>query len=275
MADTDQADLTTLTVELLSAYVANNLVPSSELADLIKTTRIALAGETVPETPPTREYPPAVSVRKSLGSRDHILSLIDGRPYKTLKRHLSGHGLSPAEYRDRYHLPKDYPMVAPAYSEHRRAVAQALGLGQRRLTKGAEAPRPTDTAASEPAIEAAAAASSPETKAPRVTKATRAAKAAKVSTAAAPEIAMKAAPTVEPKRRGRKPSATASVPSGATEAAPVEAAPKKRRRKPAAKAVPVPASPPPPRAKRQTAKALPVDVSPVAKPKGRRKAASA
>src|SRR3546814_6088442 len=62
-----------------------------------------------------------------LASRDAIISLIDGKPYKTLKRHLSSHGLSIAEYRARYNLPASYPMVAPAYSEHRRNVANRLG----------------------------------------------------------------------------------------------------------------------------------------------------
>ena len=76
-------------------------------------------------------YTPAVSVRKSLASPDHIISMIDGKPYKTLKRHLAGHGLTPAEYRQRYGLKADYPMVAPAYSEARRATAKAIGLGRK------------------------------------------------------------------------------------------------------------------------------------------------
>jgi predicted transcriptional regulator len=75
------------------------------------------------------EYTPAVSVRKSLASPDHIVSMIDGKPYKTLRRHLSTHGLTPEDYRARYNLKADYPMVAPAYSEHRRAMAKKIGLG--------------------------------------------------------------------------------------------------------------------------------------------------
>jgi predicted transcriptional regulator len=78
-----------------------------------------------------------VSVRKSLGSKDHILSMIDGKPYKSLKRHLSRHGLTPDDYRSRYNLPSSYPMVAPAYSEQRREVAKRLGLGRK---PGAKAP---------------------------------------------------------------------------------------------------------------------------------------
>src|SRR5689334_15111321 len=77
------------------------------------------------------EHVPAVSVRKSLASKDHILSMIDGKPYKTLRRHLSTHGLSPADYRQRYNLKADYPMVAENYSEHRRAMARKIGLGRK------------------------------------------------------------------------------------------------------------------------------------------------
>jgi len=72
---------------------------------------------------------PAVSVRKSLASKDHILSMIDGKPYKTLRRHLSTHGMTPDEYRQRYGLKSDYPMVAPNYSEQRSAMAKKFGLG--------------------------------------------------------------------------------------------------------------------------------------------------
>lgn len=134
MAESEQGDLTTLTVTLLSAYVSNNMVPSGDLAGLIQSTHKALSGINAPsaELPAEPEHVAKVSVRKSLGSRDHILSLIDGKPYKTLKRHLSRHGLTPAEYRARYNLAADYPMVAPAYSEQRRAVAEKLGLGRKR-----------------------------------------------------------------------------------------------------------------------------------------------
>ena len=83
------------------------------------------------EAPASQDYPPAVTVRKSLASNDHIISLIDGKPYKTLRRHLSTHGLTPEEYRARYKLKPDYPMVAPTYSEARRAMAKTIGLGQK------------------------------------------------------------------------------------------------------------------------------------------------
>lgn len=77
------------------------------------------------------EFTAAVSVRKSLGSKDHILSMIDGKPYKTLRRHLSTHGLTPEQYRERYNLKSDYPMVAENYSKQRRDMAKKIGLGQK------------------------------------------------------------------------------------------------------------------------------------------------
>lgn len=139
MTDQPQSSLTELTVDLLAAFVSNNTVGAKDLPELIASTHKALASlETgdapEPAEPPAAaepEYPPAVSIRKSLGKRDHILSMIDGRPYKTLKRHLSRHGLTPVQYRERYKLPADYPMVAPAYSEARREVAKRLGLGRK------------------------------------------------------------------------------------------------------------------------------------------------
>ncbi|WP_230483921.1 MucR family transcriptional regulator [Sphingomonas sp. Leaf21] len=97
------------------------------------------------------EYVPAVSVRKSLASKDHIVSMIDGKPYKTLRRHLATHGLTPEEYRDRYGLKSDYPMVAESYSESRRAMAKKIGLGRKPGPRNAGAtaarkPRKTDGA---------------------------------------------------------------------------------------------------------------------------------
>ena len=88
----------------------------------------------------TKDYSPAVTARKSLASSDVIISLIDGKPYKTLRRHLAAKGLTPAEYRKRYGLKADYPMVAPDYSESRRAIANKSGLGRHRgQTTGTEA----------------------------------------------------------------------------------------------------------------------------------------
>jgi predicted transcriptional regulator len=95
------------------------------------------------------EHTPAVSVRKSLASKDHIISMIDGRPYKTLRRHLSSNGLTPDQYRERFGLKPDYPMVAENYSHHRREMAKKIGLGRK---PGQRAAAPAE----EPAAEAPA-----------------------------------------------------------------------------------------------------------------------
>ena len=76
------------------------------------------------------EYTPAVSARKSLASKDHIISMIDGKPYKMLRRHLRRHGYTPESYREAFGLPHDYPIVAPAYAEKRRNLAHEIGLGR-------------------------------------------------------------------------------------------------------------------------------------------------
>ena len=98
-----------------------------------------------------QEFTPAVSVRKSLASQDHIISMIDGKPYRTLRRHLSTHGLTPEDYRRRYNLKADYPMVAPSYSEQRRAMAMKIGLGAKgRAARTATAPAPASKATRKP-----------------------------------------------------------------------------------------------------------------------------
>lgn len=126
-----------LTADLVTAYVANNAVDAAALPGLIASIHATLTGlgsaDGSAETGET--HTPAVSVRKSLASPDHIVSLIDGKPYKALTRHLSTHGLTPEEYRARYGLPASYPMVAPAYSEKRSALAKALGFGRKPKAK--------------------------------------------------------------------------------------------------------------------------------------------
>ena len=146
---TQQQDLTELTVELLSAYVANNNVRSNDLPGLITSTHAALSGltTTVAEPAPVEEHQPAVTARKSLANRDFIISLIDGKPYKSLKRHLTGKGLTPKEYRIRYGLAATYPMVAPGYSDARREVAKRLGLGRKPRAALEEAAPPAQDAA--------------------------------------------------------------------------------------------------------------------------------
>ena len=97
----------------------------------------------VATSPAEEEYKPATTPRRSLASPEHIISLIDGKPYKSLRRHLTGHGLTPDEYRQRYGLKGDYPMVAPAYAELRRALAKKIGLGRKPGSEGPAAdPKP-------------------------------------------------------------------------------------------------------------------------------------
>ena len=121
--------------DIVAAYVSNNSVPSSELPNLIRSVHDAVrgltSGSTVNEIAASDdvEKPNAAQIRKSVHP-DGIVSFIDGKTYKTLKRHLTSHGLDPRSYRDRYGLPADYPMVAPSYAERRSALAKAIGLGQ-------------------------------------------------------------------------------------------------------------------------------------------------
>lgn len=152
----EENNLVAMTIEVVASYVAHNNIRPEDVPDFIAKTHSAIAGiakepeAAAEETPPAEpEFTPAVTLRKSLASRDHILSMIDGKPYKSLKRHLSRHGLTPAEYRARYGLKSDYPMVAPGYSEHRREVAKRLGLGRKRQepTAAAEPAPPSGEAA--------------------------------------------------------------------------------------------------------------------------------
>nr|WP_276082314.1 MucR family transcriptional regulator [Methylobacterium sp. GC_Met_2] len=123
--------------DIVAAYVSNNPVPAAELPALIARVHGAIAGlvsgtltvETGTAAQPDIDRPSAAQIRKSVRP-DGIVSFIDGKTYKTLKRHLTSHGLDPRAYRDRYGLPADYPMVAPAYAEQRSALAKAIGLGQ-------------------------------------------------------------------------------------------------------------------------------------------------
>lgn len=113
-----------------------------ELPALIRTIRDTLAEDTSTpprEEAPTSEKPTRAQIRKSI-TPEALISFVDGKPYKTLKRHLTGAGMTMAEYRERYGLPGDYPSVAPAFSERRREVAKQIGLGTRGRGAQAEAP---------------------------------------------------------------------------------------------------------------------------------------
>ena len=123
--------ITELTAAIVSAYVTKNPLPVSELPGVIESVAHSVARLGQPPAEPVVEVrKPAVSVRKSL-THDYLVSLEDGKQYRTLKRHLSGLGLTPEEYRTKWNLPADYPMVAPAYAERRSALAKQLGLGRK------------------------------------------------------------------------------------------------------------------------------------------------
>ena len=122
--------LITLTSDIVAAHVSNNSVSVDEVPTLIQNVYGALASLGVAPAPEVK-LEPAVSIRSSV-KNDHIVCLEDGKKMKMLKRHLmTDHGLTPAEYRARWNLPADYPMVAPDYAEKRRALAKEIGLGRK------------------------------------------------------------------------------------------------------------------------------------------------
>lgn len=140
-----------LATELTVAWLTNqnNRINADEVPEFLRTMYRTItelssgpqhAGPEQEDNTRTTEFTPAVSVRKSLASKDHIISMIDGKPYRTLRRHLSTHGLTPKEYRERYNLRADYPMVAPSYSEARRAMAHKIGLGAKGRKSKSSAP---------------------------------------------------------------------------------------------------------------------------------------
>lgn len=139
MADeTNELNPLELATELTIAWLSNpnTAVTADEVSGVLAkmhaaVTSLASPQATPPEARPTEEFVPAVSVRKSLASKDHLISLIDGKPYKTLKRHLAGQGLTPQQYRERYNLKPDYPMVSESYSQVRRDMAKKIGLGRK------------------------------------------------------------------------------------------------------------------------------------------------
>jgi predicted transcriptional regulator len=120
-----------LTADIVSAFVTSNSVEAADLPGLIFLVHQTFVGLLSPAPPEAAKPIPAVPVKKSI-TPDHILSLEDGKPYKSLKRHLSSRGLTPAEYRAKWGLPSNYPMVSPNYAKARSELAKSLGLGQQR-----------------------------------------------------------------------------------------------------------------------------------------------
>ena len=122
-----------LTAAVIAAYVSKNVIPTSDLPSLISQTYSSLSALKSPKS--TEQSPelqkPAVSVKKSI-TQDHLVCLEDGKQFKSLKRHLmTDHGMNPEEYRTKWNLPSDYPMVAPTYSAIRSEMAKQMGLGRK------------------------------------------------------------------------------------------------------------------------------------------------
>ena len=129
----DNNDITSLTARIVAAYVSHHQLPVSELPRLIQSVRDSLQRLTAPaeEAPAKEELKPAVPIKKSV-TPDYIICLEDGKKLKMLKRHLmSSYGITPDEYRAKWGLPADYPMVAPNYAKARSDLAVKLGLGRR------------------------------------------------------------------------------------------------------------------------------------------------
>ena len=129
----DQDNLIDLTADIVSAYVSNNAINSADLPALIKDTHAALrdssSGPAEPEPEPLK---PAVPIKKSI-TPDYLICLEDGKQFKSLKRHIRTHyDLTPEEYREKWGLAHDYPMVAPNYAKARSRLAKKMGLGQKR-----------------------------------------------------------------------------------------------------------------------------------------------
>jgi len=124
--------LVTLTADIVSAHVSNNSVAVNDLPTLIQNVHGALSGLGAREEVPEVKQEPAVSIRSSV-KPDYIVCLEDGKKLKMLKRHLMTHyQMTPDEYRQKWNLNADYPMVAPNYAEQRRALAKKIGLGTKR-----------------------------------------------------------------------------------------------------------------------------------------------
>ena len=125
-----------LAADIIAAYVSRNNVPVSQLPALIHSIHDQLVKLGQPATPEREPLVPPVPIKKTV-TPDHIISLEDGRPYRTLKRHLAGRGLTPEQYRAKWGLPPDYPMTAANYAAQRSELAKTSGLGRSRQKRSA------------------------------------------------------------------------------------------------------------------------------------------
>ncbi len=145
MSDSDLAVETSahtvqLTASLIAAYVGHNTVALEALPDLIRSVHASLSGLTAAGAGEAQQPPPAVPVKKSVHP-DFLICLEDGKKLKMLKRHLqTAYNMTPDEYRARWNLPADYPMVAPNYTHQRSVLAKQIGLGRSKAAAPAEPP---------------------------------------------------------------------------------------------------------------------------------------
>ncbi|MCJ2057616.1 MucR family transcriptional regulator [Methylobacterium sp. J-048] len=144
-------DLVGLTADIVSAYVSNNRVSPAEMPALLSSVHAAVTGlgSAPASDEPSSEKATPAQIRKSI-KPDALISFIDGKPYKTLKRHLTGNGLTIETYRERFGLPRDYPSTAASYSEQRSALAKSLGLGQQHKKAAPKAAEPAETISEKP-----------------------------------------------------------------------------------------------------------------------------
>jgi len=130
--NSSERSLIDLTAQIVAAYLGNNSVPSGDIANLINQVYAALTRVVgAPATMPAEALKPAVPVKRSIAS-DYIVCLEDGKKFKSLRRHLRTLNMTPQQYREKWGLPPDYPMVAPNYAAARSQLAKQMGLGQQR-----------------------------------------------------------------------------------------------------------------------------------------------
>lgn len=142
MAPRESADAVRMAASIVSAYISRNSLPQSELSNLISTVHSAVARLAGGTAEPEKSEPlkPAVPIKKSF-TNDYVICLEDGRKFKSLKRHLRVHyGLTPEQYRAKWGLPDDHPIVAPGYAEIRSRMAKDMGLGQQKRSKARKKP---------------------------------------------------------------------------------------------------------------------------------------
>ncbi len=235
----NDTDLIGLTADIVSAHVSHNSVPTAEVPALIRAVYEALDRTGQPEVKAQPALEPAVSIRASI-KPDYLICLEDGKKLKMLKRYLrTNYNMTPDEYRAKWGLPKDYPMVAPSYREARSALAHQIGLGRKKVAPAASKASPATSKAAPAApktakpVKAAPAAAKAPKVAPAAPKAApKAPKAPKAASAALKVAPKTAKPVKAAKPKATKPAVTAPAPAAKTAKAAKPSAAKAPARKP-------------------------------------------